>query len=332
MERSSYDRTALAWGSSQTQRERRRQGEGEDPPRGESRRPAPRSPAPRTPQPCSAHALPPAAANEEQPAAEGSRLIREPPLPPVLGRLGRCCWHILELHTFSRVLRGGLSPQSVPQEVPGCRRRWEIQTAVECLHLLSLDGQWLAWDCGAFPPSCLSPKLSTLIGGKWAWKPLVPVRAKSNLSQWKARQTAGSCVPTSRCSCENHALLFLRLLPVGPAHLFCSYCSGQEPTKEEASAGSGLRCQERVCSGSSSKNETGQGREARPEQLSVETKTPAHGSRQQPAGWKGRRDPSCEPGCGLPEAGNWGPERGCDNSGQWPSRVSWAPVHTAVWF
>lgn len=69
-----------------------------------------------------------------------------------------------------------------------------------------------------------------------------------------------------RCSYENHALLFLWLLPVGPCppFLFLLKWPGTE-RKRKPRLCSRLCCQECVCSRSRSKNKTGQslGRPAR---------------------------------------------------------------------
>lgn len=104
---------------------------------------------------------------------------------------------------------------------------------------------------------------------------------RATLVNERAQQMAGSCVPTFLLLVENHVLLFLWLLPIGPCppFLFILKRPGTERKRKPPRLCSGLLCQECVCSRSSSKNKTGQSRgRPQPEQLSVETKKPASSS------------------------------------------------------
>lgn len=115
------------------------------------------------------------------------------------------------------------------------------------------------------------------------------------------RRLGPACRPF-RCSSENHTLLFLWLLPVGPCppFLFLLKRPGTE-RKRKPRLCSGLCCQECVCSRSSSKNKTGQspGRPARAAE---------HGNKgarlQQPRQPRSRRlEGNLEKGCILSKMG-----------------------------
>lgn len=130
-----------------------------------------------------------------------------------------------------------------------------------------------------------------------------------------------------RCSCENHAPLFLWLLPVGacPPFLLLLKRPGTE-RKRKPRLWSRLRCQECVCSRSSSENKTGQS-PGRPARAAERGNKGAGPQQQQALEWQARRE-LLEWLC-LPKDGKLRPRGDVPylSSGE-PDVLR--PVHTAV--
>ena len=141
-----------------------------------------------------------------QPANPGS-----PPFPPVLGWLSHRRLHILELHTFSYVLRGGLDPGRTSPG--GCRLQnerfrcvcvWQggvgggcscvalqLKLSISCHWPVASSGPWSIPLQAVYQQSCLLwPEGNKHGNPRWLCLP------RATLVNERAQQMAGSCVPT----------------------------------------------------------------------------------------------------------------------------------------
>lgn len=258
------------------------------------------------------------------------------PSTPVSGRLAHGCLHILDPHTLclcSEVAgasvgpRGRLCTAEWGERIRVWVPRWLLQLNV------SISCPWTV-SCWHGAAERYLQSLRLRLEGNEHGNPWCRCVPKATLVNERARQTAGSCMPTFPLLVWESCAAISMTSASWPLPTFSVHTeAARNWAKEEASPvlrGCAARSPSVVGPAAKTKQGRAQGspaRAAEPRNKEACPEAAAAAAGQRMSGRQGTSRVAASPRRGETEF--W---RGWDLSGQWPSQVSGGPVHRAVWF